>query len=792
MYKLQPHSLTRISWFKVETQGLDLAEKDSQTTFDLPLEGQEIAAGDWLLDETDPGAGTVWRVKSIETNYTTQTRTVSAEHIIKTLRDTCIFGEVTPQDMGGSATECTAAQAISYALARQSDWTLGGLSYTKSAGYSFNGDTVYDAIGTVCTTLAACWWSYDLTSYPFKLYIAPKNTADVCEMREARNISTLRMSIDRSRMYTRVYLIGKDNMHITGDYLSKNEAVYGTVSKVLTDQSLDTEAALRAWGQARLDAHCEPSVNVTITGLELSERTGEQLDRLAVGRMCRVPLPEWNTTILETITKLKWRDKIAEPENVSVTLANDIVDLASIIRQEMSEGSGSGGRGGRGAAKNAEEDHAWFVDTTTHVAMVAEAVAGEGAAEDWSRVAQIVVDGNGIHQRVTEAEGDLVTHESRIEATERSITQEVADRTNADGALQSSITQTANQIALKVSKGDVATQLAVECGNVTITGGNLTVDGTITTNNMESIDAMFKSVGARDIAASGSLSIKDGNSYYAVQRSISGVQISQSGNTYTLQYQKWGDSSWTDVSPSFSRAVSSVAWSWSGGMAKAVLTPQNQTFYSKQLDAIQPHGQQTWDNDNKGFTVTLDVDDTDGTTAYSEAVHFSTLTSYNAGVTEGEGHFTPATVTAAVNGGYVTAINTNTGIKLSVAQKYEAGSPYTLYESGSPFDYQDVGSTTVYTRSNRMSLKYVGTISGQSGVFYKVESGGTDYYQTSQFTPTRRQGTRRGSQVTGTNLGSPVAVYVSDTNGTQYYQPGTTSYLYSASSVSNTYYTKNS
>ena len=34
-------------------------------------------------------------------------------------------------------------------------------------------------------------------------------------------------------------------------------------------------------------------------------------------------------------------------------------------------------------------------------------------------------------------------------------------------------------IALKVSKGDVSTQLSVECGNVTISGGNLVVDGYI-------------------------------------------------------------------------------------------------------------------------------------------------------------------------------------------------------------------------------------------------------------------------------------------------------------------------
>lgn len=46
--------------------------------------------------------------------------------------------------------------------------------------------------------------------------------------------------------------------------------------------------------------------------------------------------------------------------------------------------------------------------------------------------------------------------------------------------LYSQISQNATDITFKVSKGDVATQLSVECGNVTISGGNLVVDGYVT------------------------------------------------------------------------------------------------------------------------------------------------------------------------------------------------------------------------------------------------------------------------------------------------------------------------
>ena len=151
-------------------------------------------------------------------------------------------------------------------------------------------------------------------------------------------------------------------------------------------------------------------MTVQIAGLELSAATGEPLDHFQINTKCRVPLPEFNTVITEKVTKLSWSDKMREPEKVTITLANLLEDVASIVNSA----NNSAGRGARAGAKQAEEDHAWFVDTTDHVAMVAEAVAGEGASKDWSRVSSIVVDGEGIHQRVTKTEDRVTTAETKI------------------------------------------------------------------------------------------------------------------------------------------------------------------------------------------------------------------------------------------------------------------------------------------------------------------------------------------------------------------------------------------
>ena len=419
---LNGHSLTKKERFVPESQPLNLAERASTTTLTVGPSAPEICVGDWLQDETEPGAGIVWRVKSVDTQQETETRTIQLEHLINSLRDQLMFGEVKPQDMGGTAAGCTARQAVEYILARQSDWTLGSFDYgSVSNPYNFNGDDLFSALETVSSSLDGCWWSYDFSSYPFTINITHRASTVSTELRMSRNIQTARISIDRSRMYTRIYPIGKNNLHIDGNYISRNDDIYGVISKTETDQSKATKAELYRWAEERLANHCEPTVTVTVSAMDLSDATGESLDHIVLGALCRLPLPGYDVIIEEIVSKISYPDKLAEPDRATVTMANIPEDVASIINNLIK----SGGGGGRAAAKNAEEDHAWFVDTTDHVAMIAEGIAGEGASQDWSRVAELLVDGDGIHQRVTQAQADIVDAYSLIDQTTTAIRIEI-------------------------------------------------------------------------------------------------------------------------------------------------------------------------------------------------------------------------------------------------------------------------------------------------------------------------------------------------------------------------------
>ena len=74
---LQNGSLTVRKQFRAEKFALNLSERQSTATITIGPEASSVSVGDWLMDEDEPGAGIVWRVKTIDTDYATNTRTLN-------------------------------------------------------------------------------------------------------------------------------------------------------------------------------------------------------------------------------------------------------------------------------------------------------------------------------------------------------------------------------------------------------------------------------------------------------------------------------------------------------------------------------------------------------------------------------------------------------------------------------------------------------------------------------------------------------------------------------------------
>ena len=559
--------------FMPERMQLQLTERNSTATMTLGDSAPTIAIGDWLQAEDGPAKGIVWRVKSIDTQYDTNTRTVQLEHVICKLKDRLMFGEIKPSTISGSEKKNpSASQTVRYILGYQDDFVLGSVERDRTSPYSFDGDSLYAALETVSASLTECLWEYDFSKYPFTLHLRSINMDVVSEMRMDRNIRTLRKTVDRSRMYTRHYPIGKENLHISGDFVEKNSATYGIICKTETDQSIDSESALRDWAQKRLERHCEPLVTVTISGLDLSTATGEPLDGFKIGKACRIPLPEFDTTIVERVSKLTYPDVINEPLNVTVTLANEIPDVATIIRQEQQQTAS----GGRGAAKKAGEDHAWFIDTDDHVGMIAEAVAGPGADKDWSRVSSVIVDGQGIHQRVETAYGEVEKHTTELELHEDFIGATVK-AIGADGKI------TAASICLSINeKGSKA---SINADHIVLTG-KTTINDVLTVSS----GRVYIKKDARingDVMAQ-SLTLRSGGSGVTINDTLVEGMIKKaevSGNTLKLTPVR-GDTI------NFSKATS-LSGAWSSGVFTVEASPQGNSI----LTSLAPApGQATWDN----------------------------------------------------------------------------------------------------------------------------------------------------------------------------------------------------
>ena len=570
MLLLSGHSLKASRKVPLNAMSLQLNERESSASI-TPADMTGITLNSWFQDETDPGSGIVWRVRSIRQTYGTNTTVVQLEHAVSVLKDQLLFGEVKTETMAGKkgATTCTATQAIKYILSKQSDWALGSIDYNVSNPYKFDGDTLFDALETISNSLQDCWWSYDFSTYPFKISFKKKSEAIGTVMRAGRNMTALSKNIDKSGMYTRHYPIGKNELTLDGaGYVERNTDKYGVISKTETDQTIDTVAELKRWSNERLNIHAEPVVTIDVEGLELAEQTGETLDKIVLGRKCYVPLPEFDTEILETITALNYPDKLFKPKVFRATLANNRNDITKIISNAIK----SGGRSGRASAKKNKEDFAWFEDTNTHVAMCAKGIVGVDAKgnPNWTRMSQIYVDGNGISQTVETVKKGQSEMKSSIDQHEDYIKQTV-EAVGKDGKI------TAASIVTAINNGGSIIQLNAD--HIQMKGTKITLNDVMSILN-ESVNIKKPMMTKRITLTSGSYIKYDGNGVTISESTaadlVRNLRITQSGNTYTLQKRVLGDSEWTAVG-SFSRAVSSFVVGGGGGKVNVTALPQNQT-----------------------------------------------------------------------------------------------------------------------------------------------------------------------------------------------------------------------
>ena len=537
LQKLKGHSLETEALFRAEAMGLNLGERDTSATLTLGPDATDIGPGDWVQDLENPGKGIVYRARSVDRQLNTKTRTVNLEHAIRLLADTIIPGEVTGSTMGGTDAYVSAKTAFTYVLGLQGDWRLGDFEFTGGGAYKFDGDTLLSALETISGTLEDCIWEYSFERYPFVLHVRKLSDVIDSEMRADRNLQSIKYTLDRSRMFTRFYPVGKENLRLSGaGYVSRNEGKYGRIDKTETDQSKGTEAELREWGEHMVRRHARPSVTVSISGLDLSAGTNEPLDRFTIGHKCRIPMPEIGETVIEKVTKLSWRDKIKDFRSVQITLADALQDVQTIVREEQKKSGG----GGRAGAKVDEENkkligetasglYSYIIQTSTNIIMhvhdtlqgystieqTAQAISlavSTAQSDNWSLIQQTATNilmtvGNTLQGYSTiEQTASAITlavnsagsnlYNSIIQQTSTSIHMAVS---NAASGIYSAIDVQANRISLvvqgsgenaRIKPAQIVAAINNGASSITISADHIDIDGLV--ESLEAKDVMVQ------------------------------------------------------------------------------------------------------------------------------------------------------------------------------------------------------------------------------------------------------------------------------------------------------------
>lgn len=383
-----------------------------------------------------------------------------------------------------------------------------------------------------------------------------------------------------------------------------------------------------------------------------------------------------------------------------------------------------------------------------------------------------------------DANGNLVLKESSgggvvIERTEGQTTTKYGVFDNGN--------LTAGVIATKVN-GESSTYIYgsnIVMSSTDSTAVNVAVNGKLTTTDLTAKIAEIQIVSMRSVAIDSNGYINSGGYIYApefvigsnssqggsnkyVSNAITELQVvetSSGSGVYKIQKKDFGDSSWVDVTGNFSGAASvdfSSESLWSNGNKTLTLTnskthtvsiPTPSNYSGTYIGPVQ---------DDPTMSVTVMV----GGAAFNGQI--SASGAYNAGVTAGEGKFSPASPTlqgTQISGTVYHSVDSPNGVVY-----YTAGAKVkstTLYaDAGSEYLYKASAEATYYTNGTKAKKASGVTLTREYnwGTLYYWDNDRGDFLpiKTAYWYSSQYQLGATATAFEGSN------VYVPDSNGSLY------------------------
>ena len=667
----------------------------STANMELPTT-DEIKPFDWVQIFTPDGKSEYYRVASVTTNAVTGDQSVYLEHGACTLGDvlipdTAVDAQTTPTSSHGANLKeypenktDTIRNILTYILGKQPSparWSVGTVDATDTIYIELGGFSLLSSISSMMQYIPDYQLEFVQTDSTWTVNIKHRPTTVLCEGRLSRNLASCDISYNTANIITRVYSDGVSGGHID----SSNVNVYGLHEETMTMSESLSEAQKVAIIQSYLRNHDHPTVSVTISGVELSQITGLEIDAFKVGAVCRIAIPWLSINEEQVIIDKNYSDCYNFPEEVTITLANATPDLVIAMAAITSTVSGGGGGIGGGLKAEQEQKEKEKKRYETRMEKTDEYFRFLATDTQWDEMgqgtltayAQLVVTSNSIQSVVNDIAGSGYSSITQLANSVTSVVSKTGvNKLGEDETLYSQIQQEADKISTivqnvgsdgTVTAASIVTAINGDTGTVVISADKIDLNGLVSATEFQtalaSIDNLvgdLNVVGAVTVGgnlSAGSLSAESYSDYKVDGESI-GLgnaikQISLSGPTndvYTLTATKLdGD---TVQIGTFSRATT-LSGAWSSGTFTVTATPQGDTLTTSLTNTGHwGNPSLTAGEDENTYYYATKATIGNSATIYDtgNTTTISGLGRYNAGVTYGQGSVRITSVDGADQG----------------------------------------------------------------------------------------------------------------------------------------------
>ncbi|CAM3728850.1 phage tail spike protein [Mesobacillus zeae] len=283
-------------------------------------------------------------IKSESTNEITY----ECEHVLASLLDDVLF-------LYHQKDNWTTTQNLNYILSSQTEqrWKLGTVEITRYFSYKWENENLLSALFSVPKPFDQQYqWTWDTQSYPWTLNLVKPETKVTCEARYGKNQRGIEKDEDPTVVFNRIYALGygeginqlnikKVNGGIPYVQDTDSIAKYGVRAYIFVDRRFENADTLKANVEGLLAKWKTPKVTYKGSAADIALITGEDSDKLKMGRIIRWVDDEIGTFEARIVKESKGDIK-GNPGDVQLEIANKTEDLGTTTadlerRQQINE-----------------------------------------------------------------------------------------------------------------------------------------------------------------------------------------------------------------------------------------------------------------------------------------------------------------------------------------------------------------------------------------------------------------------------------------------------------------------